>query len=204
MTSALQDSHARYLPPELVNQIFKYDQVNWVSHVVSLITDLYKLLIKMTFLKDDEVDYPPHLSLSGTNTRFFKALGLHADVIDFLQQLPYVNNVYDRYETAWGWPYEFVLGSSFVDYRDMEDLSPASMLFTPYMTLGTKRGLPLWCLTITSGRNRGPELILNTRNRRFHVLIQACTRCWLFSPMETHTIPASRPAIHCRSDGYSG
>lgn len=154
------------LPLELQLKVYRHSQDAWIQEVALLMGALYEMFVKMRYLKADQVEYPPHTGSKALDINFITELGLSSDVIDLLQQLPYVP---DTEGSAF-----FHCGGGFLDYRNHSDLDESR---DPYYAApdeskdwGEDDGpyMRPWYAPLNALGNHGAIMIISVRSRMSH------------------------------------
>ncbi|KAJ7145215.1 hypothetical protein C8R43DRAFT_1013241 [Mycena crocata] len=118
---------------------------------VSLVTQLYELLIDMGHWPQGSLAYPPHPTLNET---LAEELGYDAAVISLMQRLPYI-------APPARIPY-IVDRTPFADYRDEWHLKEGRRPY-PYQYLDGCPDLDAWMLPLTLPNRDGWNIMLDTR-----------------------------------------
>ncbi|KAJ7166505.1 hypothetical protein C8R43DRAFT_986236 [Mycena crocata] len=139
LVKAEEDAAAAYNPDE----------------VVSLVTQLYELLITMGHWPEGSLQYPPHTTL---NEALAAELGYDAAVILLMQRLPYLTPQANNDSP----PYIVADRTPFADYRDERQLKEGRRPY-PYQYLDDCPDLDAWMLPLTLPYRDGRHIMLDTR-----------------------------------------
>ena len=109
------------LPPELRTKVYRHTQDAWIQEVATLMGELYEMFVKMRYLDASQIEYPPHTGSKAINMDLVAKYGLSEDVVQLIQQLPYVTDRKDFNHLGEDSVF-FPSGGVFLDYRSDLDL----------------------------------------------------------------------------------
>jgi len=127
------------------------------KEIASLMARYYELLAKMRYIPKSSIKYPPHDPAIDLDV--CKKLGLESQVIELLQILPYVEGT--------GSEDEFILGSSFADFRNVATLEQSRDpgYADPEEGFDAENGeyVRPWVIVLADCGNHGSIIYLNTK-----------------------------------------
>jgi len=149
------------------------------AEIVSLITELYELLVKVAYLDNGQVTWPPFDSGHLINVDLCKQLGLDAAVISLMKKIPYVDSREQEEDDVIERPdlhgfhlfprsmaYSFLRDDDITESRDPENLPPRP---------GEKSELRLdyilpHDIALSHNLRDGMTLVLDTKDSMFNLL----------------------------------
>lgn len=143
-----------------------------VAETASIVTYFYQLLAKMGQFAPEIIKYPPHLD-PAINITLAKSLGMAPQVIDLLQQLPYLDGYGGNEDEQW------VYYGTFADFRDDSNLEQSRdpLFASPDQWSYYSENGPYmrpWHMALNQLGNHGAVLLLDTWTNRILVEDQEC------------------------------